>query len=163
MLRGIFTVDPGLSTGVAWAILDNSHGTVAKAMSSRASRGSTTIAGEDEIEQANHIIALWDSFVIAAKGTKVDCVGEDYVISPGHAPGRGALIAVRVLWAFEGLRHGRDPSSSKIILQLPSAAMRSNTREILTPWDAWVKGRDHERSAHAHMGLRLMKIMNDTR
>lgn len=170
---GMFCVDPGSSTGVAWAIVNEKSGSVVDAMNNRIDTGSTTITGTD-IEQARRLFTLWSNWRVYCVQNRmldpawIELVAEDYVIRAGHKPER-APVSVRVLYAFEGYRYGRHDSHrtqkhiAPLILQLPSDAMKHNNQKRLRSWGAWVVGKEHERSAYAHMGTRLLKLTDKRR
>lgn len=170
-MKGIFAIDPGGSTGLAWAIVDETSPTVADAMRKRIDRGSATVTGP-EIEQAREILQHWLSFKRQCVQYRLlepdwlDLVCEDFILTPGrHKPGKEGISPVRVQWAFEGYRRSRADAwrrpyhYNEMILQPPSAAMRFNHRKLLDSWDAWVVGRPHERQAQCHVGLRIMRTL----
>ena len=162
---GIFSMDPGGSTGLAWAVVAPDLRLAADAMKNRMKAGSTTITGEP-MEQAKPIWKLWEEFKreCVVKGLlppeNVHIVSEEFVLSPmGAASGRNATMPERVMWAFEGYRTGRHDTYRKtkhfspLVLQRSGAANRYNSQKMLKPVDAWIRGREHERSALAHMYL----------
>jgi hypothetical protein len=172
-VRGIFCIDPGRSTGLAWAIVNETSPTVADAMCNRIDSGSATVTG-DVMEQAKEILRHWQSFRYHCvrhrllDKTWVELIGENYIIRVGHKP-EEAPISIRVLYAFEGYRHGkfecfrREKHIAPLILQLPSDAMKHNNQKRLRSWDAWIIGREHERQAFCHMGQRLLVLTDKKR
>jgi hypothetical protein len=166
-MRGIFAIDPGVSTGVAWAVLDNTMLLAVDAFQHRMNDGSTTITGT-EVEQAKELFDLWQGFKQICvrqfmEPAWVDLVVEDFILLPGaHAGGKDGVAPARVAWAFEGYRQGRcdrwrtQKHKTEIIWQ-PPAAMKYEAQ--LKKWGVWTRGRQHERSAWCHVGLRLMRVM----
>lgn len=157
---GIFSMDPGGHTGISWGIYDLRAGLVKDCMRSRKHSDSVTIEG-DEYEQLDLTLLLYDGFreVCFDDGVNCELVIEDFSLLPGsHTPGKEGISPVRHAWVFVGYLLCRD-SRPNVIWQLPGVGMRYNTRQMLTNWDAWIVGKEHERSAFAHAGARLMKIL----
>lgn len=161
---GIFSIDPGAHTGVTWGIYPLDAELVKLAMRGRVESGSTTIEGSER-QQTNQLFTLFTKFATDHMGTKIELVIEDFSLTPGpHTPGKEGISPVRYAWAFVGFLWGWEESvgnpgnKQKVIWQLPSNAMRYNTKKMLTNWNAWVVGREHERSAFAHVGARLMEL-----
>jgi len=175
-LRAVFCVDPGESTGVAWGILDETAYTSLEAVRERQLSASVTLTGP-EAEQIRELYHLWTGFKRMAVNigrldpTSVDLVIEDFVLFPGEKPGRSTTAPERVAWGFEGYRMAMRDSYrrslpkhySKIIWQKSGAAHRFKGREILKKADAWVVGKEHERSAFSHMILRTNVLMDGRR
>jgi hypothetical protein len=171
-MKGILAIDPGNSTGVAWGIFDETAQTVADAMRQRLDSASTTVSG-DELTQAQEIFRLWALFKERCVNyrlldpSNVELVIEEFNLIPGlHAGGADGISPARIGWAFEGYRLGRankyhrKKHVSKAIWQ-PASAMRY--KKQLRSWDAWVRGKDHERSAYCHIGARLMTLFKQPR
>jgi hypothetical protein len=158
---GIFAVDPGGHTGIAWGIFDQRQPLVKDAMLDRQASDSETIAG-DEAEQLAQLVEIWDVFNDKCAKLKipVDLVIEDFSLLPkAHKPGKEGISPVRYAWVFVGYLWGREQTNTpEVHWQLPGVGLRYNTRQMLVNWDCWVKGRDHERAAYAHIGARLMRI-----
>lgn len=167
-MRGIFAIDPGKQTGVAWGIFEETADTVADAMRTSVYVESTTVEGT-ELEQARILFELWQHFKTTCvqnfklKPEQVDLVIEDFSLIPGaHAGGKEGIAPARIGWAFEGFRQGRASKyrSSKhvsdAIWQLPGA---TRNRRHLKNWGVWVVGKEHERAAFCHVGERLRKLM----
>lgn len=166
-MRGIFAIDPGISTGAAWAIFNNEAPLAKDAFKAMKNSGSTTIKG-DELSQAIALFDLWQGFKQICvrqfmEPSWVDLVVEDFILLPGaHAGGKDGIAPARVAWAFEGYRQGRadrwrtQKHHTTAIWQPPSA-MKYEAQ--LKEWGVWVRGRQHERSAWCHVGMRLMKVM----
>jgi hypothetical protein len=173
-MRGIFCVDPGASTGVAWGILNEKDETAIKAVSERMYSSSLTLQGTEQ-EQIRDLYAFWTGFKKSCvqghcmEPETIDLVIEDFVLFPGEKPGRATTIAERVAWGFEGYRmamfdhwRARWPKHyTPISWQMSGAANRFTKREILTQADAWIRGKEHERSAFAHMILRTNVLMDN--
>jgi len=178
-MRGIFCIDPGESTGIAWGIVDEkTRGQMAlQAVKERLSSGSVTISGP-EAKQIRELYRLW--VIFKRKCVKqfmepdwVDLVIEDFVLFPGEKPGKRTTVAERISWGLEGYRMAMydrhraqysDPSQVKhytpIVWQKSGAAHRFAQRPILEEADAWIRGKEHERSAFAHMILRTNVLLD---
>lgn len=170
-MKGLFCVDPGGSTGVAWGIVDERSPTAAEAVRNRIQDGSATIQGEP-MEQARELWRMWVHFKSRCVNEglmdpdTVELVFEDFVLYGGqHAGGRDGTYPLCVIWAFEGYRWGRFDTYRKskhiapIIFQKSSQAATYKTRPRLENAGVWVKGREHERSAFSHMILRVSRLM----
>jgi hypothetical protein len=169
---GIFAIDPGIHTGLAWGIINPHARLAADAMRERIKSNSITIVGEP-LGQAREIWRIWEAFfkecvVVGCMDPEyVNLVSEDFVLRPGpHAGGKDGTAPERIIFAFDGYRNGRYDTYRKnrylapIYWQQPSAASRYNSQKMLKPVGAWVVGREHERSAMAHMYLRTATIMS---
>lgn len=167
-MRGIFAIDPGGSTGVAWGIFNERESTAGVAVLNRLHSGSATTTGSEE-DQAIALFDLWQEFkrrcvhVGRLEPEWVDLVIEDFILRPGqHAGGKTGIMSARVGWAFQGYRLGRankferDKHISKAIWQPPSAVRHE---QRLKKMDAWIRGREHERSAFCHVYERLLRLM----
>ena len=178
-MRAIFAIDPGKSTGVAWGTINERHkGFAYEAVAQRLLSGSTTITAE-EPNQIRTLYKLWTEFKrrCVIKNSMhvdwIDLVIEDFVLFPGEKPGRDTTVPERIAWGFEGYRMAMydkhrphaNPTTHKhytpITWQKSGAAHRFTTRELLTKADAWIVGREHERSAFAHMILRTNVLMDN--
>lgn len=170
-MRGLFCVDPGGHTGVAWSIVDISSHDVKTAMQNRLNQGSTTIEGP-EASQIRELYVCWIKFKrLCVKQfllpEEVELVLEDFTLRPGqHAGGKDGTTPERIAWGFEGYRMGRADAYgprakhyAPIHWQSASAKSRYDKRPKLTEAAAWVVGREHERTAYAHMMLRLNTIL----
>jgi hypothetical protein len=171
-MRGIFAIDPGIHTGLAWAVVNNQAATVAEAMRKRIFSDSLTIEG-DEYEQMVDIFATWQKFktdcylVHNLEPDQVDLVIEKFSLIPGaHAGGSEGISPERIGWAFEGYRLGRaakfkrDKHITQTVWQHANAL---KYRKQLKKWDAWVVGKEHERAAFCHIGQRLMTLFKQPR
>ena len=172
-MRAILCIDPGESTGVAWGILNERAPSAIQAVHDRIESGSMTITGS-EPEQIRALSILWSHFKRRAVNNHmmppdtVDLVIEDFVLFPGEKPGRATTTPERIAWGFEGYRMAQSDGWRKkwpkhytpVTWQKSGAAHRFKQRDILTRADAWVVGKDHERSAFAHMILRTNVLMD---
>jgi hypothetical protein len=167
---GIFAVDPGGATGLAWAIVDASLPNIEDCLLNRAMAGSITVDG-DARKQFLEIAQLWESFSRACRdkgivGKYIFPVCEDFVYTPGvNYEGDSARISTQIIWGFEGYRWGRAYGARGIrakvpdlYLQTASQAKGYVTKERLKEWDLWVVGRDHERSANQHLAYFLAQF-----
>lgn len=175
-MRGLFCVDPGAHTGLAWSIIDETKKTASEAMRARLYSGSDTIEGKEPYQ----IRTLYDRWITFKRycvtralldPEQVEIIFEDFVLRGGqHAGGKDGTIPERISWGFEGYRMSRfdtwrkgSRSYTPIIWQQPSAASTYKTRSRLTNCDAWIKGREHERSAMSHMILRVNTLLDMTK
>lgn len=175
-MRGIFCIDPGESTGVAWGIVNaspKSTHTAIEAVRDRLFHGAATVVGEP-MEQAHALYKIWTEFKFDCVArhcmdpSSVELVVEDFVLFPNATPGKNTTAPERVAWAFEGYRRGRYETYRKskhyteIIWQHPTTASRwKRDRKLMKEANAWIPGKDHERSAMAHMILRANTIMDN--
>jgi hypothetical protein len=167
-MRGIFCVDPGGTTGVAWGVFDDRAESVATAMLERQDSGSETIhhgrveGSSQDIQdiirnQTADIWELWERFWTDTRDLEnVDFVVEHFVLtnSPhGHKAGvEGIFPAFMVGAIIEML-------PVQIILQTASQGMRYHTRKFHTMYGTWITGREHEREAWAHVAARLHAVL----
>ena len=173
-MRGIFAIDPGEQTGVAWGIVDDSRTALAiESMGKRIYSGSETVKGS-ESEQIRELFHLWTTFKRRCVFThllepdQVDLVIEDFVLYPGERPGKKTTAPERIAWGFEGYRMAsyddwrrKGKHYSPINWQLASSASRFfKDRKLMELANAWIVGREHERSALAHMILRLNVVLD---
>jgi hypothetical protein len=176
-MRALFCIDPGASTGVAWGIVNERHkGFAYEAVAKRLESDSMTLTGPEH-EQIRELYRLWSYFKRRSvtynqmEPEWVDLVIEDFVLFPGEKPGKDTTIAERIAWGFEGYRmamfdrhrpHADPPlrHMSPAIWQKSGAAHRFANQEILKMASAWIRGKEHERSAWAHMILRVNILMD---
>lgn len=171
---GLFCVDPGEHSGIGWGIVDERSKTAAEAVANRIEDGHAMIVG-DPLDQAKAIFRLWQDFKTRCvvngcmDPNLVELIFEDFVLRGGqHAAGRSGTAPERIIWAFEGYRNGVHDTFRKarhltpIIFQQPGQASTFKTRPRLEAAGAWIKGKDadHERTAMAHMILRVSTIMS---
>jgi hypothetical protein len=147
---------------MSWGIYDMKAGLVKDCMRKRKFSGSVTIIG-DEVVQLAQMLTHYDDFVELCDDEEIRCelVIEDFSLVPGsHTPGKEGISPVRYAWVLVGYLWARDKSlAPEVIWQLPGVGMRYNTRQMLTNWDAWIVGKEHERAAFAHAGARLHRIL----
>jgi hypothetical protein len=174
-VRGIFAVDPGESTGIAWGIINEKkkNGMSIEIVRERIRSSSNTITGT-EAEQAKELYNKWVWFKRTCVNACmmdpewIDLVVEDFVLFPGEKPGRSTTTPERISWCFEGYRMAMRDSYSRrlpkhytpIMWQKSGAAKRYSKQDILKKADAWIVGRQHERSAFAHMILRTNVLLD---
>lgn len=169
---GVFANDPGGHSGLAWGIFDpHRTGGVGEALKERTHAGSTTVGGGPR-EQIVEIATLWQSFYRACVHDKglspsdVWFVCENYVLKPGETVGGGdTSISTSIIWGVEGYRMGRADEwrehkrgqivMPSLILQMAGQAKAYATGPNLKRWGVWTVGREHERSAWAHIALFL--------
>jgi hypothetical protein len=168
-MRGIFSMDPGGATGLAWGIFDNTA-SVHDAIKNGLHKGSVTVEG-DEYHQIVAIAKYWMSFYkfcvhrCLLDPEDVEFVSEDFV-ERTDLRGKKHQSPIRILWGVEGYRMGRAAEfagrrrsgarvyAPRIILQHPSLGAAIGS-ERLREYGCWVVGRDHERSAWSHIIVRL--------
>lgn len=166
----IFSVDPGGSTGVAWGIVNLRADTVVDAMRERTHDGSTTItAGRIEklkswpFQQAvryqvKTIMELYDQFLAEFLRESrhgdidIEFVCEHFILTGGparHKPGIEGIFPAFLVGALI------QAHEDEVILQSAGVGMKWNTRQHLDRYAAWIRGREHERAAFAHMAARV--------
>jgi hypothetical protein len=168
---GIFAIDPGEYTGLAWVIVNPHERLAADVLKNSLRKGSITIQG-DPMEQARKIWNLWSKFKTEAVSVSllpadnIYLVCEDFRLVPNATPGKRTTAPERVAWAFEGYRNGRHDTYrqlrhfSNVIWQDPGAAHRFNDRNLLGPAGCWISGKQHERSAFAHVYLYIARLLD---
>lgn len=166
---GVFANDPGGHSGIAWGIFDSTVDT-AESLRTRQMAGSVTTGGtarEQILEIADLWMAFYDCCVNSAllPPQSVWNVCENYIQRPGQTSGGlDAGISTSIIWGVEGYRYGRahqfkqeHPDANvhmpSMILQMAGDAKAWATRDRLKDWNVWVTGREHERSAWAHIAL----------
>jgi hypothetical protein len=170
-MKGLFCVDPGVHTGVAWAVVDIDKDTAAEAMRQRQYTRSSTLEG-DPVDQAQQLFGEWWRFTCTCLAAglgpdDIELIMEDFVLRAGpHAGGKDGTAPERIAWAFEGYRAGRHDTHRKLkslhptIWQQPGAAATFKSRPRLTKAGCWIVGAEHERSAFSHMMLRVNTLMD---
>lgn len=169
---GLFCIDPGGHTGVAWGIVDERSSLAAEAVKNRIHSRSVTFDG-DPMEQARALYAHWVKFKqLCVQGglldpDQIELVIEDFVLYGGpHAGGRDGTAPLPIIWAFEGYRWGKYEGYrtrkhiTPITFQKSSQAFTYKSRKRLESAGAWIVGKEHERSAFSHMILRVNTIMS---
>lgn len=173
---GVFAVDPGGQTGLAWGIFDpKDKDGLEGALRNKMLSGSTTISG-DERAQITEMASIWSDFYNACVRSaclppqNVWLVVEDFVLKPGEtAGGKDATSPVALIWGLEGYRMGRRDEWKQhkrgpavmppMILQMAGQAKSVATKQRMRDWGIWVVGREHERSAWAHVACFLKKYI----
>jgi len=174
--RGVFALDPGGSSGLAMGVFDVSPSTpIDESLRRGLNKQSVTVEG-DEYEQIKLISDFWMTFYRDCvhggmmDPSTIEFVCEDFIQRPGGSGGKEGQSPIRVMWGVEGFRmgraaefRGRHKSKAKIlaprmILQTPSDAAAFGSSERLKNWGCWVKGREHERAAWKHVGLRVARV-----
>lgn len=177
-MKALFCVDPGGHTGVASGIVDESERRAIEAVRKRIHGLSATITGP-EPEQIRALYKMWSDFktkcvrVGLMDPKDVELIMEDFNLRGGQVvAGKEGTSPERIAWGFEGYRMGRYDQwrrqhklahYSPIIWQQPSSAHRYSNRNILREADAWIVGKQHERSAYGHMIFRVNTLMNNRR
>jgi len=171
---GIFAVDGGNATGLAWGIYDLHAKSVPEALSSREEsgsvttnrkikRGGKTVVEGGQISDLDQIITIFMIFkefrkLCEAHGAPCDLVVEDFILLPGsHAGGKDGVASVRIAWGLQGLVAGRMPKQ-EIVWQTPSQ-QGGVEDEYLRRHGVWIPGRDHERTCVKHIVVRLNKVL----
>ena len=170
MRIGIFAVDPGGATGLAWAIVNPKLSSIDNCLLKRTHFGSITIEG-DARKQFKEIAQLWEGFSRACLNLGVESkyifpVCEDFVYAPGvNYEGDSARISTQIIWGFEGFRHGRAFGGRGLAAKVPAMYLQTAsqakgyvTNARLKEWGLWVVGRDHERSANQHLAYFLAQF-----
>jgi hypothetical protein len=176
-MRGIFALDPGGHSGIAWGIFDP-RSTVEEALQNGLHKGSATTEGEER-GQIREITRLWMEFYRLCVITccmdpdSVEFVCEDFIQRPGSKGGKEGQSPIRIMWGVEGYRMGRydefagrkrgRPYAPQMILQHPSEMTGFATGKRLKKWGIWIVGKEHERSAFGHIAVRLARIRKNLR
>src|SRR5215831_8075482 len=175
---GIFGCDPGGSTGCAWGIFNPlANGGAAESLRDKQHAGSTTVTG-DARAQIRAIVKLWHVFyndcvrVRCLPPTHVWFVMEDFIYKPGTVyGGDSSEISTAIIWGVEGYRMGQRDEWDKLkrgnkeihipdmILQTAGEAKSYATNERMKEFGVWVRGREHERSAWAHVATFLARYI----
>jgi hypothetical protein len=152
-VTAIFGVDPGMSTGIAWAIADGSFGPDGWSYRwYKARKGSTTIVCKDLVPE--HYVVVGDEFVSIVEPI-LDSVGRVVYVQEGFViPARAVsqkpelLSPVRLGTIFyERMWQLTDGVNSVFREYTPAFSKESCPDERLRRNGAWIRGRDHERDA----------------
>lgn len=92
---------------------------------------------------------------------------ENFIYAPGvNYEGQAAKISTAIIWGVEGYRMGQadewqlhnegELHFPTMILQSAADASQACSNAQLHEYGLWVRGSDHERSAHKHM-VRFLK------
>jgi len=175
---GVFGCDPGGATGLAWGIFNpHAKGGVAEALKTKQCDGSTTIKG-DARYQIREIARMWQAFYTVCVRTgqlppeNVWLVMEDFIYKPGTVyGGDSSEISTAIIWGVEGYRLGTKDEWTKhrrgafatsmpdVILQTAGEAKGFCTNERMKEFGIWVRGKEHERSAWAHIATFLARYI----
>jgi hypothetical protein len=174
----IYGCDPGGSTGLAWGIF-SPNTDIATSLSNKLHTGSCTVTGPVR-EQIREITAIWQSFYrLCVEDSRlppenVYFVMEDFVYTSANVYGGDeAKISTAIIWGIEGYRMGRldafledhvgvpnvEAIMPPMILQTAADAKSFATSLRMREWGIWVRGRDHERSAWAHVATCLQRFI----
>jgi hypothetical protein len=176
---GIFSVDPGGHTGLAWGIFNPHEKEYADAILGKMHHGSITVEGE-MLSQVVEICDIWSGFYTTCVKNaclppdKVFFVCEDFIPRGGQSPGgKESIFPSFIIGGLEGYRRGRrdewlrqkrgratEVHMPDTILQLAGDAFSFANKTRQKEWGLWVVGREHERSAWCHLALFLKKYMN---
>jgi hypothetical protein len=168
---GIFAVDPGKVTGLAWAIVPFKVKTVRQNMKERIGSGSAQISGSNE-DQIRKIASMWREFrIICTEGLiddeLIEMVIEAWVVRP-HMTGYGdvPVIPAQIGWGLYGYRLGRldewcetDAGPARpvrVVWQQPSAGKGTVKDDMLKEAGCWVRGQEHARDAWRHLYARVL-------
>jgi hypothetical protein len=157
-MRGIFAVDPGGSTGVAWGIFNARASSLDEALRNVVYPGSVTVTGRIR-QQVREVASLWRAFLAACVNDgllppeNVEYISEDFV--PGNNAKKETISPLIISWCIEGCRQVYAPAT---IWQMPGdgAGISNN---ILREAGFWVRGKDHEQSARRHVAFRVSSIL----
>jgi hypothetical protein len=171
-MRGIFAVDPGGSTGVAWGIFNARASSLDEALRNVVYPGSVTVTGRIR-QQVREVASLWRAFLAACVNDgllppeNVEYISEDFV--PGNNAKKETISPLIISWCIEGYRmgradqwleagRGRQVYAPATIWQMPGdgAGISNN---ILREAGFWVRGKDHEQSARRHVAFRVSSIL----
>ena len=171
---GVFGVDPGGATGLAWGVFDPGSGSIAEVLQHRSHTGSLTVEG-DERTQIRLIAGAWQRFYKECidadlEHTQIWFVCEDYIYTAGNTyGGDSAGISTSLIWGVEGYRMGiADAKRGSLpiptmVLQTAGNAKGFVTSQRLKDWGIWVVGKDHERSAWQHVAYFLQRYLSQHR
>lgn len=155
MRFGVFALDPGGSSGLAWGVVQEA-GSVAERIAAMESAGTATVSDPDWLEQAKQIAARWRTFRddCQAQGILAYYVCEDFILTHLGSSDRTGLYPVWIGAATVGILSGSGEPVD-VWWQQPSVAKTYATDERLKRWGLWVRGKEHERDACRHLALFL--------
>lgn len=168
---GVFAVDPGGSSGLAWGVFDPLLPDVGDQLRGKLSAASATVTGSERT-QIRAIVGHWQTFYQHCVRSsmlppdRVWFVCEDFILKPGEtAGGKDSTSPVALIWGVEGYRMGQADQAKlyrrgtiampPMILQTAGQAKGFATGPRLKEWDCWTVGKEHERSAWAHVAYFL--------
>lgn len=161
---GVFAVDPGGSSGVAWGRLRD-EGTVAERFAAMPSEwsGSVTVKDASWMTQARLISLRWINFRMACSkaGLPAYFVCEDFLLRSMVSSDREALYPVWIAAAIVGYRNGLldgyelagfgRSAPIEVVWQEASSAMTYATNERMKRWNLYLPGKPHENDAWRHL------------
>ena len=170
---GVFAIDPGGATGLAWGIFDTSHPLLGQVIEEREFSASHTVEGSYE-EQTHVICRLWrEFFKDCTNGHHLDPEEEVQMACEDFTP-RGAIrgesmaISLKLIGAITGYRMGtiaewernnNGPAWMPVMhMQTAGEAAQLMPDKRLKEVGWWSVGKEHERSAYRHLAVRLEKI-----
>lgn len=175
----VFCVDPGVTTGWAWACLGRKElagGDVVGAIHSARRHRSGAQGGDtrflygqvetyrgDENQHVQELISLMLMTHNMARrttggivSTHTNLVIESFTLRL-KTKDRSLLAPVRLTAALGYAVHVHPDLSPRLHMQSPSDAMSTVTDDRLRQWDLWIKGQQHARDAVRHLILWLRK------
>lgn len=159
---GVFAVDPGGTTGVAWGVF-SWKGTVGKTLAGGELLGSAQITDADELSHTSEILAALEDFRVLCRRAgvrRVEVVIEDFVLRPQIATkGREMLSPVRITAMIEAGHLGLYRKRLEYTLQGPAEAKGFATNERLKKWGVQTHGGGrHAKDAWRHIAVYLAKL-----
>ena len=161
---GIFSCDPGGTTGIAWGVFDPAL-PFEEMLARKTRHGSAEVVGTLN-NQTRAICSLYYQFSanIPLRPHEIWFVCEDYV-NYSDVKGNEVISPAFLIGGIEGYRMGRydalrrrgDKPMSPLIVQTASQAKGFATNQRLKDWDLWVVGSDHKRSAWQHIAFFLKR------
>jgi hypothetical protein len=177
-LYAIMAIDPGGSTGVAWAVFHEEAKTVKEAIDGKWAAGQRTYTGAPR-QQVVDIARLWrrtyHTWVngLGIPPEKCYMVIEDFILGPNTPPGREPLLAATIgqgIYYYRlGSAHEHERWNCGLVppvsvwWQTPAQASSFARKERLKDWGVWSRGHQHERSAWKHVALRVALLMDSRR
>ena len=177
---GFLSIDPGVTTGLAWGVFDLGAESVGEALLNGSKTGFAEATGSEQW-QVSSIVGMWEELEAYCKSEGIPCeiIIEDFILRPGRASAdRAQLAPVRITAMLEGLLLGREvglvaglgaeafreitgTAMPPIVKQQVSAAKGFATRERLERWGCWKVAMRHSRDAWRHIALRIATLSRD--
>lgn len=161
---GLFAIDPGTTTGVAYCpepieligsvkeIFGRHKLVVDHMQCPLADDGTNELAGALEI--ADLFLGLRNDWIKRYKipGQNIFFIYEDFILRPGknHSSDRSGLSPVRIVAHIQGALSNK---SVNYLPQQPALAKGSFTNERLRRFGLWTVGKEHGRDATRHLAL----------
>jgi hypothetical protein len=165
---GIFTVDPGGTTGLAWGLANaptSGKASWQDVFKNLQHAGSASVEhGNNQSDIVVHnqrVMNWWEEFVdtVARQVDHYVFVVEDFILRPNVKGGsaRSGLAPVRhgSVLQWEIMTRWMDDGDVEFVYQSASRAKGMVTDARLRDCEHWVRGREHERDARRHLGLRV--------